>query len=86
VLNASNIALRNAVRDNRMILISGGTFRTGSDRHYPKEAAAHRVTIGTFSMDRAPVTNRQFREFVRAIGHKVAVGRWLPIIVQLARW
>jgi formylglycine-generating enzyme required for sulfatase activity len=73
VLNVSNIALRNAVRDNRMILISGGTFRMGSGRHYPKEAA-HRVTVGTFWMDRALVTNRHFREFVRATGHKVAVG------------
>lgn len=86
MLNVSNIALRNAVRDSRMILISGGTFRMGSDEHYPKETAVHRVTVGTFWMDRAPVINRHFREFVRATGHKVAVGRWLLIIVQLARW
>jgi formylglycine-generating enzyme len=41
----------------------------GSDRHYPEEAPAHRVTVDGFWMDRHPVTNSQFREFVRATGH-----------------
>src|SRR3982750_318884 len=52
-----------------MIFIPGGTFRMGSDRHYPEEAPVHRVTVDGFWMDRSPVTNRQFREFVRATGH-----------------
>ncbi len=52
-----------------MIWIPGGTFRMGSDKHYPEEAPAHRVTVDGFWMDRHPVTNRQFREFVRATGH-----------------
>ena len=29
-----------------MVLIPGGTFRMGSDRHYPEEAPVHRVTVG----------------------------------------
>ena len=41
----------------------------GSDKHYPEEAPAHRVTVGGFWIDRTPVTNRQFKEFVRATGH-----------------
>ena len=45
-----------------MIWIPGGTFRMGSDKHYPEEAPAHRVTVDGFWMDRYPVTNRQFRE------------------------
>ena len=49
-----------------MIWIPGGTFRMGSDKHYPEEAPAHRVTVDGFWMDRHPVTNRQFREFVKA--------------------
>jgi formylglycine-generating enzyme len=49
--------------------IPGGTFRMGSDKHYPEEAPVHRVTVDGFWMDRAPVTNRQFREFVKATGH-----------------
>ena len=52
-----------------MIRIPGGTFRMGSDRHYPEEAPVHRVTVDAFLIDRTPVTNRQFKEFVRATGH-----------------
>ena len=52
-----------------MLRITGGTFRMGSDRHYPEEAPVHRVTVDGFWMDRTPVTNRQFKEFVRATGH-----------------
>jgi formylglycine-generating enzyme len=52
-----------------MIWISGGTFRMGSDRHYPEEAPIHRVTVDGFSIDEAPVTNQQFAAFVDATGH-----------------
>ncbi len=52
-----------------MILIPGGTFRMGSNDHYPEEAPVHRVTVDGFSIDRTPVTNRQFKEFDRATGH-----------------
>ena len=44
-----------------MIWIAGGTFRMGSDKHYPEEAPVHRVTVDGFWIDRTPVTNRQFR-------------------------
>ena len=43
-----------------MVWIPGGTFRMGSDDHYPEEAPAHRVTVDGFWMDRTPVTNAQF--------------------------
>ena len=49
--------------------IPGGTFRMGSDRHYPEEALAHRATGAPFWIDRTPVTNRQFRQFVEATGY-----------------
>jgi formylglycine-generating enzyme required for sulfatase activity len=52
-----------------MIWIPGGTFRMGSDKHYPEEAPVHRVTVDGFWMDRTPVTNREFRKFVEATGH-----------------
>ena len=52
-----------------MLFIPGGTFRMGSDQHYPEEAPVHRVTVDGFWMDRTPVTNRQFREFVEATGY-----------------
>ena len=49
-----------------MIFVPGGEFCMGSDRHYPEEAPAHTVSVDGFWIDRAPVTNRQFRKFVNA--------------------
>jgi formylglycine-generating enzyme required for sulfatase activity len=53
-----------------MVWIAGGTYRMGSDRHYPEEAPAHSVHVDGFRIDRTPVTNRQFRAFVAATGHR----------------
>jgi formylglycine-generating enzyme required for sulfatase activity len=53
-----------------MVWIPGGTFRMGSDRHYPEEAPVHRATVDGFWIDRTPVTNRQFKAFIKATGHK----------------
>jgi formylglycine-generating enzyme required for sulfatase activity len=55
---------------NDMIRIPGGTFRMGSDQHYPEEAPVHRVTVDGFWIDRTPVTNKQFRDFVEATGYR----------------
>nr|WP_256459126.1 SUMF1/EgtB/PvdO family nonheme iron enzyme [Bradyrhizobium sp. 41S5] len=52
-----------------LLLIPGGTFRMGSDGHYPEDAPVHRVSVDGFWIDRTPVTNRQFREFVEATGY-----------------
>jgi formylglycine-generating enzyme required for sulfatase activity len=52
-----------------MIFIPGGTFRMGSDKHYPEEAPVHRVTVDSFWIDQTPVTNRDFRKFVNATGY-----------------
>jgi formylglycine-generating enzyme required for sulfatase activity len=48
------------------VWVAGGTFRMGSDRHYPEEAPSHLVRVDGFWMDRRPVTNREFRRFVEA--------------------
>jgi len=52
-----------------MVRIPGGTFRMGSDTHYPEEAPAHRVSVDAFCIDRTPVTNRQFEAFVQATSY-----------------
>jgi formylglycine-generating enzyme required for sulfatase activity len=52
-----------------MTFISGGTFRMGSDRHYPEEAPSHLATVDGFWIDATPITNRQFAKFVRETGH-----------------
>jgi formylglycine-generating enzyme len=55
--------------DPDMVWLSGGTFRMGSDRHYPEEAPVHCVAISPFWIDRTPVTKRQFRQFIEATGY-----------------
>jgi len=52
-----------------MVWIPSGTYRMGSDKHYPEEAPAHPVKVDGFWMDASPVTNAQFREFVEATGY-----------------
>jgi len=52
-----------------MVWIQGGTYRMGSDYHYPEEAPSHRVAVDGFWMDLTPVTNREFRRFVNATGY-----------------
>jgi arylsulfatase len=52
-----------------MVWIPGGTFRMGSDVHYPEEAPVHRVAVDGFWMERTPVTNREFRKFINATGY-----------------
>jgi formylglycine-generating enzyme required for sulfatase activity len=57
------------VRDD-MVWIPGGTFRMGSDKHYPEERPAYRVTVDGFWIDRSPVTNARFARFVEATGYR----------------
>ena len=52
-----------------MVWIPSGTFRMGSDKHYPEEAPVHRVTVDGFWIDCAPITNKQFRKFVNDTGY-----------------
>ena len=52
-----------------MIYIPGGTFRMGSDDHYPEEAPTHRVSVDGFCIDTTPVTNKHFAKFVQETGH-----------------
>jgi sulfatase modifying factor 1 len=60
-----------------MIWIPGGTFRMGSDAHYKEEAPSHRAEVGGFFIDKTPVTNRQFKAFVKATGY-VTVAEQVP--------
>ncbi|WP_296667485.1 formylglycine-generating enzyme family protein [Demequina sp.] len=58
-----------------MVPIPGGTFRMGSDDHYPEEAPVHRVTVGDFSIGATTVTNRRFSAFVDATGYRTVAER-----------
>jgi formylglycine-generating enzyme len=58
-----------------MVPIPGGTFVMGSDAFYPEENPAHERLVGPFWMDAHPVTNAEFRRFVRHTGHVTVAER-----------
>ena len=58
-----------------MAWIPGGTFRMGSDEHYPEERPVHEVTVDGFWMDEHPVTVAEFRRFVEATGYVTVAER-----------
>jgi sulfatase modifying factor 1 len=64
VMNMDATGVLAFVRSGQMIWIGGGSFTMGSNRHYREEAPAHRVTVGGFWIDPAPVTNAAFARFV----------------------
>lgn len=51
-----------------MIVIPAGAFTMGSDRGGEDERPRHVVMLGTFAIDRLPVTNVRFAAFLRAVG------------------
>jgi sulfatase modifying factor 1 len=60
-----------------MVWIPGGTFKMGSDDHYAEEAPAHYVTVSGFWMDSHPVTNGEFRRFIKETGY-ITVAEQVP--------
>ncbi|BBY23662.1 formylglycine-generating enzyme family protein [Mycobacterium stomatepiae] len=52
-----------------LIDLPGGAFPMGSNDFYPEESPVHEVTVKPFSIERHPVTNAQFAEFVTATGY-----------------
>jgi formylglycine-generating enzyme len=58
-----------------MAWIPAGTFRMGSDAHYPEEAPARDVAVDGFWIDRFQVTNGQFAEFVGDTGYVTVAER-----------
>ena len=52
-----------------LIEVPGGSFRMGSTGFYPEEAPIHTVCVDSFAVERHPVTNAQFAEFVAATSY-----------------
>ncbi len=52
-----------------LVELPGGSFRMGSTSFYPEEAPIHTATVAAFAIERHPVTNAQFAEFVSATGY-----------------
>ncbi|HVY11069.1 MAG TPA: formylglycine-generating enzyme family protein [Mycobacteriales bacterium] len=51
-----------------MVTVPSGEFVMGSDAHYPEERPAHRREVAAFAIDAHPVTNAEFRRFVKDTG------------------
>ena len=52
-----------------LVEVPGGSFRMGSTSFYPEEAPIHTATVEPFAIERHPVTNAQFAEFVADTGY-----------------
>ena len=52
-----------------------GQYQVGSDRFYPEEAPVRQVSIASFEIDQAPVTNAEFQQFVDATGYQTVSER-----------
>ena len=60
-----------------MVRIPAGRFTMGGTDFYPEERPARKVDVGEFWMDEHPVTNAEFRRFVKATGH-ITVAERVP--------
>ncbi len=60
---------------DELVWIEGGSFRMGSEDHYPEEAPVHTVAVDGFWIRPTQVTNRQFAEFVDATGYETVAER-----------
>ncbi|HXL60166.1 MAG TPA: SUMF1/EgtB/PvdO family nonheme iron enzyme, partial [Mycobacterium sp.] len=52
-----------------LVELPGGPFRMGSTQFYPEEAPVHTATVGAYAVERHPVTNAQFAQFVADTGY-----------------
>jgi iron(II)-dependent oxidoreductase len=63
-----------------MVLVEGGTIELGAGRDgfaYDNERPRHTVDLGSFLIDRTPVTNRAYAEFVDEVGAEAPM-YWEP--------
>jgi formylglycine-generating enzyme len=67
----------------RLIGITGGTFRLGSDFHYPEEAPAHYCTVTGFRVADTPVTVAQFSRFCADSGYCTAAEKQGSMLFSL---
>ncbi len=60
-----------------LVELPGGSFRMGSTNFYPEEAPVHTVQVAAFAIERHPVTNAQYAEFVDETGYVTVAEREL---------
>jgi len=73
-----------------MVRVPGGVFLMGSSDGPEDERPQHQVDVGEFFIDRTPVTNAQFAQFLSAKGTQAADGQtWYDIDdndARIHRW
>ncbi|GIR25378.1 MAG: hypothetical protein CM15mP39_11890 [Synechococcus sp.] len=57
-----------------MISIPAGDYQVGSDR-FTRRKRLRQVSIASFEIDQAPVTNAEFQQFVDATGYRTVSER-----------
>ena len=60
-----------------LVELPAGSFQMGSTSFYPEEAPIHTVNVAPFAIERHPVTNAQFAEFVDDTGYVTVAEREL---------
>lgn len=55
---------------NKMVEITGGKFKMGTNNGKDYEFPAHEVTVNDFMMDKTEVTNAEYYEFAKETGEK----------------
>jgi formylglycine-generating enzyme required for sulfatase activity len=62
-------------REDAFVTISTGRFLMGSDTQYPEESPVIECSVDAFRIARAPVTNREFAEFIAATNYVTVAER-----------
>ena len=60
-----------------LVQLPGGSFRMGSADFYPEETPVHTVTVAPLAIERHPVTNAQYADFVADTGYVTVAERAL---------
>ena len=58
-----------------LIGLPGGPFLMGSTAFYPEETPVHQATVAAFAVERHPVTNAQYAQFVSETGYVTVAER-----------
>jgi formylglycine-generating enzyme required for sulfatase activity len=70
---------RKTPKEANMAFINGGTFMMGSNKFYPEEKPAHKVTVDSFWIDKYLVTNKEYSAFVSATNYVTVAERPLNL-------
>jgi formylglycine-generating enzyme required for sulfatase activity len=77
------IAHLGAEIDLDLILIPGGSFMMGDDKHHQDEQPIHQVTVAPFWMGKYPITQAQYRA---VMGDVAGMGRGADYPIEQINW